>query len=131
MNYKIFVSELRVYKQYVYEINKLKARIEEIEYLEAGVKGVRFDNVPSTFNQSLSEERRLELIEQKAEIEKEVERLEMRKQLVIDEFEKLDTHTKLMCLEIMNGKTLAQIGEVFGYTESGVMRKLKRGIEKA
>lgn len=131
MNYKIFVSELRVYKQYVFEINKLKARIEEIEYLEQGVKGVRFDNVPSTFNPQLSEERRLELIEQKTQLEREVERLEMRKKLVIDEFEKLDTHTRLMCLEIMNGKTLSQIGEMFGYTESGVMKKLKREIERA
>lgn len=130
MNYTIFVSELRVYRQMVYEINKLKQKVEEIEYIEQGVKGVSFDNIPHSLNPTLQAEKRLELIDQKERLEEEIKRLELKKKMVIDQFDRLDEHTKLICLDIIDGKTFKQIGEAFGYSESGIMRKLKKEIEK-
>lgn len=131
MNYEIFISELRCYRHYVYESEKVRSKLEEIDYELIGVKGVRYDKAPGTHNPSLQAERRLELIEKRAEIESELKKLEVKKKMIVDEFNKLDTHTKLMCLEVMNGKTLKQIAEKFGYSESGLMRKLKREIERA
>lgn len=131
MNYEIFISELRCYQHYSDELKTIKARIEEIDYELEGVKGIRYDKAPSAFNPSLSAEKKLDLIEKKAKLENRYRNIQQKMQMVMEEYETLPNSTKLMCLEILNGKTLSQIADMCGYTESGIQKKLKREIEKA
>ena len=61
MDYKTWTYDLKMYQANKESINEARSKLDLILYAMTGVKGVDYTKIPSTFNPSLSEEKRLDL----------------------------------------------------------------------
>ena len=63
MDYKTFKNEISNLKAYCRSLEEIQTELDMLWYELTGVKGVQYDKQPSSYNQSLSENYRLELLD--------------------------------------------------------------------
>lgn len=133
MDYRTFMNTYRSYLGLTERIQDIDLRISLLEYDMTGVKGVRFDKAPSTPNQASNEERMLDFIEKKAELEKEREILNKAvdnvKAIIDKEFRHISKDVALIIVRNAAGESLEKLSEEYGYTPSGLWRYIKREVE--
>lgn len=131
MTYQTIKNELRNYKQYLRNADRLKEEIEGILYEMAGVKGIKYDKVPGSYNQAAAQQRMLDLIEMKEEKELEYEHTLISLKLIEMKLSKLEEDDRKACIRIMSdGESYEKVGSDMGYTATGMWRRLKRKLEE-
>ena len=110
------------------------------------VKAIRYDKEPMHTPESVKEEHRLEQIEQKAEIEKELDMTMLAYRTVRDKCILLLMNQDELIREVLldrfgleltagefsvHGKILTyeELGDLYGYTSQGLYSKIKREIK--
>lgn len=131
MTYRSFVANLSNMKNYRQDKERLESELDELLYIMTGVKGVSFDSVMVHGNPSVSEERRLELIEKYNAKEKELKFIKN----AISQIEAIlarmpEELTEMLILKFVDGNTYRKVGMVYGYSDHGIWVKLKRETEK-
>ena len=131
MDYKTWTYDLKMYQANKESINEARSRLDLILYALTGVKGVDYTKTPSTFNPSLSEEKRLDLIDRYNAVEVEIERYEMAIRNVEIVKKRLPKNLWLMLNDkFVNDLTYKQVGEKYGFSDSGLWHYLKRETER-
>lgn len=131
MDYKTFKNEISNLKAYYKSLAEIKDEIEKLNYDLTGVKGVRFDRQPASYNQSLSEWYRLDLIEKIESKEKELDYTELAIKRYEANLKRLPKEIRYAVKQIfINGETFAETGEKLGYTDAGLHYVIKKEIEK-
>ena len=131
MDYKTFKNEVSNLKAYYRSAEQIETDLELLWYELTGVKGIQYDKQPSSYNQSLSENYRLELLDKIEQKEKELDYTRM----VIDHDLRQLNHLpsnirELVELIFIQGKTFAEVGKMVGYSDRGLHYIVKREIEK-
>ena len=131
MNYELFSSEMRNLKNQYESADKIQSEIDKMFYELTGVKAIRYDIEHVSPNPQLAEQRRLDLIEEMEEKEKELDNTYK----VINYFE---SHLNLLPSNVrewtiqkfIQGKTFAEVGRNVGYSANGIYQRIKREVEK-
>lgn len=131
MDYEVFVNECRSYKKYLDSKEKIIDQIELIIYEMTGVKGIRYDKQPMSFNASLSEELRNKLSERLDEKEKELDRTQMKIDDIERNLKRLPEDIKDLCIMLfVEKKTFQDAGKTIGYSDGGLWYRIKKEVEK-
>ena len=131
MNYDTFKNLLKNYYDYLKNVDRLKEEIQKVFYIMTGVSGIDYDKVSVSYNPTLSEQRKLELIEKKAELELELEYTILAIKLIEMKLTKLPDAEKVACLQVIAKKaSYESYGNKMGYTSSGLWRKMKKDLER-
>lgn len=129
MDYKTFKNELENYYKYLKSVEKIKEEIENIIYEMTGVKGIRYDKEPTSFNPQLSNERILDLIDKKEEKEIELDYTIASIRYIERKLSKLDKEDKEICLKIISeGISAEKVRREVGYSKSGIWKRIKREL---
>ena len=129
MDYKTFKNELENYYKYLKSVEKIKEEIENIIYEMTGVKGIRYDKEPTSFNPQLSNERILDLIDKKEEKEIELDYTIASIRYIERKLSKLDKEDKEICLKIISeGISAEKVRKEVGYSKSGIWKRIKREL---
>ena len=129
MDYKTFKNELENYYKYLKSVEKIKEEIEDIIYEMTGVKGIRYDKEPTSFNPQLSNERILDLIDKKEEKEIELDYTIASIRYIERKLSKLDKEDKEICLKIISeGISAEKVRREVGYSKSGIWKRIKREL---
>lgn len=131
MDYQRFKNEISNLKAYYRSMVELEEETERLFYELTGVKGLRYDRQPTSYNQQMSESYRLELIEKLEQIEKEKDFTRE----VIDRYEKQlnrlpDEIRVMVVLLFIEGKSFREVSEMVGYSDHGLYYRIKKEIEK-
>ena len=131
MDYQTFKNEISNLKAYYRSLDELQRERERLFYDLTGVKGVRFDRQPGSYNQTMAENFRLEMIEQLDELDKEIEFTCQTIKRYESNLDRLpgDVRT-LVILLFIKGKTFSEVGHIVGYSDHGIYQKIKKEIEK-
>lgn len=144
--YEELMAELRTIRAYLSSINQIQGEIDLLLYDMANVRAIRYDREPAHAPESVREERRLELIEEKAEKERELDMTVLAYGLIrdrclkaLDEQEPLIRDVLLDRFGLSLGagefavegriKTYEELGDLYGYTSQGLYSKIKREIK--
>ena len=131
MDYRSFKNELENYESYLIAKDKIEEEIEELLYVMSGVRGIRYDKEPGSFNPELSEEKRLDLIEKKAEMEIERDFIIHAIKLIELKLSKLSEEDKEICMRIIaEGESSEAVSRENGYTRGGMWKRIKREVSK-
>lgn len=131
MDYKTFKNEVSNYMSYKQSLLKLNEEYEDIVYEMTGVKGVRYDKTPMSFNAELSMEMRRKLSRKLSEKELEIDHTLFAIKNIERNLNKLPSEIKDMCIKLfIENMTCSQVGDIYGYTHSGIRQKVKREVEK-
>lgn len=131
MDYKMFKNEISNLKAYYRSANELKMDIEVLWHELSGLKAIRYDKQPSSFNPELSESYRLELIDRIEKKQKELDFTYLAIERYQSELERLPGEIKAMVEQIfIEGKTFAEVGKTIGYSDNGLHYKIKKEVEK-
>ena len=131
MNYDTFKHEVSVLKAYKKSLRQIEEEMEDIIYQYCGVKGIRYDREPSIRNVAMEEATKLKMSEALAEPQKEYDFTLMAIQRIDRHLSMLTDEVREMCIRhYVDRRALVDVGEEFGYTPSGVIRKMKREVEK-
>ena len=125
-------EEIRSYRQYKAYRNRLNDRLDTLWYELTGVKGIRYDKAHFNADPSVTEERRLALLDKVTVIETELARVESQ----IDHIDKLlsampKEDRKLVTYTLIDGNTYRQAEDVFYITYSAIARKVDRILDNA
>lgn len=125
-------EEIRSYRQYKAYRNRLNDRLDTLWYELTGVKGIRYDKAHFNADPSVTEERRLALLDKVTAIEAELARVESQ----IDHIDKLlsampKEDRKLVTYTLIDGNTYRQAEDVFYITYSAIARKVDRILDNA
>ena len=131
MTYAIFTANLRNMREMRRELKKIEDELEVILYDMTGVKGVRYDNTPGTFNPRLHDLKRLEDIDKYDDKLREYNYL----LITINETEEILKRMPARLKPILNdiyvkGMTYRNAGEKYGYSDHGLWEYLKRETER-
>lgn len=131
MDYKVFKNEISNLKAYYQSLIEINNDLERLSYDLTGVKGVRFDRQPGSFNPSLSEYRKLDLIEKIEEKEKELDYTQLAIKRYESNLNKLPKPIRDAVVQIfIQGRTFAEMGKLLGYSDHGLHYKIKKEVEK-
>lgn len=131
MDYKTFRNILDRYYSLQESKRKLEEAIDVLWYELSGVKSIRYDKEPSTYNPTLTNERRNRLSEELEEKNIELDFTMSAIKMIEYKLSKLDEKEREVCLKVVTDKiSLINIGKEIGYSESGVWYYVKRLIEK-
>ena len=130
MDYRGSKNELGNYYQNLKHIDELKEEIELILYEMTGVKGIRYDKEPTSYNPELSAEKRLDLIDRKEEKEIELEYMTASVKYIEMKLSKLSKEDKEICLKIISeGVSAEKVRREVGYSKSGIWKRIKRELQ--
>ena len=131
MDYKGFKNELNNYYRHLRNVDRIKEEIDDIVYEMTGVKGVRYDKERSSFNPTLSEERRDYLSKKLEEKEIELNYTLAAIRFIEMNLKKLNKDDREMCLKVVADEVSAELVAVEkGYSRSGVWARIRREISK-
>lgn len=131
MDYKVFTSNLANLKRLKDSEESLKSQLDLILYDLGGVKGVHYDSVMVKGNPSVIEEKRLELYDKYNEKEKELEFTKLAIMQTEDVLNRMPKTLREMLIEVfVYGKTYRAVGKMFGYSDFGLWKYIKRETEK-
>lgn len=131
MSYKSFKNEIENYEEYCRNVRILKDEIEGILYELSGVKGISYDKIPSSFNPSLSEERRLELIDLYNQKLEDLKHFLSTIRYVDKRLRGLTADEKRIILDVVSGRlTYEEAGKRHGYSKGRMWKKIKKILEE-
>lgn len=131
MDYRTFVTNLSNLERYKKERRVLEEKIDLILYTMTGVKGINYSKVPTSYNPSLSESQRLELIERYNEKLKEHKFIVLAIDNIESTLKKMPQDLQLMLIDVfIYKKTYKAVGIKYGYSDAGLWAMLKRETEK-
>ena len=131
MNYATFKNELRNLYAYERDLARLNEKIEDLTYLMTGVKGINYSKIPGSANPEVSEEKRLELIEQMEELQTEKKRLQLNIGHIYSTLSRLEERDREAMMQIIVKRVNAEVvAGQNGYSRSGIWARIKREIEK-
>ena len=131
MDYKVFKNEISNLKAYYRSRKEIEADLEVLWHELSGLKAIRYDKQPSSFNPEMSATYTLELIDRIETKQKELD-------YTIMAIERYESHLKQLPSDIRDmveqifilGKTFAEVGKTIGYSDNGLHYKIKKEIEK-
>ena len=131
MDYKTFKNEISNLKAYYRSLKEISNEIEKLNYDLAGVKGVRFDRQPASYNPAMRENYRLELIEKIEAAERELDYTQLAVKRYEANLNRLPKEIRHAVKQIfIEGKTFAEVGKNMGYSDHGLHNRIKKEIEK-
>lgn len=131
MNFDTFKHELSNLKAYKKSLVRIQEEMEDIIYQYAGVKGIRYDREPSLRNVYMSEDAKLKMSEALEEPQKEYDFTLIAIQRIERNLSMLPEDVREMCeLHYVERMALKMVGDIFGYTPSGILRKIEREVER-
>ena len=130
MEYSLFMGELKLAMKHIVSIAECKNKKELLYYELSGVKGVRFDREPISHNPELTEELRLELIDKIALLDEEIAMSRKTIKVIKNKIKQLSFDNQRVCLMIINGLSLGEIGREFSYSKSAIQYRLKKEVEE-
>jgi len=135
MNLNYLILQMKMYKQLVDNKNDLEALIDDIIYRYAGVRGIRYDKVPMTFNQALASDTfhrmSIELEKPQSELEFTLKAIAEIEPMILNNLKKFDDLTQtILKMKFFENKTYEEVGDVVGYSASAVWKKIRREVKK-
>ena len=131
MDYKVFTSNLANLHRLKVSKENLEGELDMIIYDLGGVKGVHYDSVMVHGNPSVIEEKRLELYDKYNEKEKELEFTKLAIAQTEDILNRMPKTLREMLIEVfVYGKTYRAVGKMFGYSDFGLWKYIKRETER-
>lgn len=131
MNYSVFKNELRNLFAYERSLLMLVGEIEELVYEMTGVKGINYSKIPASTNTEITEERRLEMIEQLNELETEKKRLELNIRHIYGTLSMLNEKDRKAMVDLVAKRIRAEeVAFNNGYSKSGIWKRIRKEIEK-
>ncbi len=131
MDYKAFKKELESYSGLLNDQRKLEEEIKVFEYLMANVKAVRYDSQPGSINESMAEEKRLEMIERLEEKQRRLDKVLDKIRAIDDNIALLSNEAQYICNLSKKGKSYRSIGKMLGYSDVMIYLKVKGEVEKS
>lgn len=135
MNFSFFTIEMKMYKAYLDSLDTIDKTIDDIIYKYAGVRAIQYDKQRMSFNKDIADETLDRMYQELKKPQKEKDRIEYAiKQLndiVYVNLNNLPDDVRQMCIEVMwNNKSYEKVGDMFGYTASGLRKKMIREVNK-
>ncbi len=135
MRYELFVLQMKMLKAYEESKEDIEREIDDIVYQFCGVKGVRFDKEPASYNQYLSQEAFYEMSERLKEPERQLDftvyAIQQLKPSVMENISRLpELSQKAVELVFFKNKTFDEAGKIIGYSRNGMYQKVRRDIER-
>lgn len=131
MEYQTFKNEMLNYNRYKKRKKELEEIIDNIIYEFCGVKAIRYDKEPSSYNQQLSEQSRLKMSELLEKPQKELDFIKLAIIRINTNLNKLPKDVQEIArLLFIEGHTLHYVGVLNNYSYNGIYQKLKREVEK-
>lgn len=135
MKYELFVLQMKMLKALEDSKEDIERQIDDIVYQYCGVRGIRYDKEPASFNQYLAQEVRNQmsdaLIEPEKQLDYTVYAIKQIKPIVEDNISKLPELTqKAVKLLFWENKTFEEVGKIIGYSDHGIWQKVRRDVEK-
>lgn len=135
MNFDEFDLQMRMFKTYDTLIEETEKKIDDIIYKYAGVRAIQYDKQRMSFNKFIADETLDRMYE---ELRKPQEALDEYKKLKSDlqpkvyvDLNRLPQDTQILVMSLMwDNKTYEEIGDKYGYTATGVWKKIRREVEK-
>lgn len=129
MNFEIFKNELLNYNAYRRSLHNLQEEADSIIYQYGGVKGVSFDRIPGS---SLPKDSvLLEMSEKLEDIERAIDHTQIKIQDIERNLAKLPEDIREMCILLyVKRYPLRYVGELNGYSHTGLRMKIVRAIER-
>ena len=131
MRYRVFTRHLRSLEDNRRTLEELGSQLDLILYDLGGVKAIRYDSNGGTTNQSVKEEKRLEMIDKYNEKLKEYNFLKEQISFIDNVLSKMPTELQTMLNEVyIQGMTFSYVGKIHGYSDHGLWKLMKRETEK-
>jgi len=130
MTSKEFKASFEDYENYLEVERRLKEKIEMLYDDLSGVKGIRYDKIPSSYNPEAVETKKLELIDLINLKQAELKVLESKYQYFRMILAKLDDEDiELLRRLIIKKESYEQVGNDMGYSQGGLWKYVDRLIE--
>jgi len=131
MDYRTFTASLSGLKGYYKEIGKINSKQEDLLYIMSGVRGLSFDQVIVHGSPSLSEEKRLELIDKYNAMEEKKNTLRKMAAIVENTLDRMPKELqRMLSMKYIEGKSYEHISAIYGYSINGLWHHMKRETEK-
>ena len=131
MEYRTFIMNLSNLKRYKESLKNIENDLDLILYDLTGVKGIRYDKLPSSYNPSETAQKQLEMIEIYNEKLKEYDFTVMAIERIESVLKRLPDDLREMVIEkFVDGKSYEELGRKYGYSERGMAKMLEREVEK-
>ena len=131
MDYNTFTSNLANLKAYMKTVSEIEERKEEILYILSGVHGISFDSIPVNGNPSVTEERKLDLIDEYNSLCQRQHAIQGMIVMIKDMLSKMpDDLQSMLTDKFVKGKTYETIGIKYGYSSFGIWNLMRRETEK-
>lgn len=131
MEYRTFIMNLSNLKRYKESLKNIENDLDLILYDLTGVKGIRYDKLPTSYNPSENAQKQLEMIEIYNEKLKEYDFTVMAIERIESVLKRLPDDLREMVIEkFVDGKSYEELGRKYGYSERGMAKMLEREVEK-
>ena len=131
MDYKTFRNEISNLKAYYRSAKEIEIELEKMWYELSGIKAIRYDKQPASYNPELSETYRLELIDRIEKKQKELDFTYLAIERYKGELDRLPSDIRELVVQLfIQNKTFAEVGKTIGYSDNGLHYKIKKEIEK-
>jgi len=131
MNVETFKKQLSSYRDFKKVLLRVNSEISDVLYELTGVKGVRFDRSPSSYNPNLAETKRLELVDKYNEKLLEKEYIEKGIEFIEYKLSKMEEDDKKIVLAILaDNVSYERMGGKVGYSRTGIWSKVQRDLKK-
>lgn len=131
MEYRTFRNEISNLRSYYEAKCQTEDEIDLLWYELTGVKGVSFDRQPTSFNPSLSEQTRLELLDKIEQKEKELDYLWMAIERYEKNLNRLSDEVRGYVEQLfILGETFETVGKRTGYNKGSIAYKIRSEVEK-
>lgn len=127
-----FKNEMRNYNYYVSMLDSLEEKLENTYYELSGVKGVRYDKIPSAYNKELIEQKRFDLMQKIDKLENEISRLSGEIEHIDSILECIENaHIKKAIIDVyVNGCAIADICKDYCLTPAGLLYQMNKSIKE-
>ena len=131
MDYEVFKNELKNYKKYQLSLIETEQIIDDIIYQYAGVRGIRYDKIPMSFNDGLAADQREKLYKALSKPQKDYDITKKMIERIESNLNRLDHDMRMACVLLFcEGYTYEKTGEIFGYSGHGLWQRVRKAIEK-
>lgn len=122
---------MRNYNAYLERLNKLDSKLELLYYELSGVKGVRYDKLPGSFNKLRADEKKYSLMKEISEVESEITRISLqidRVDRVLDSIKDIEIRNAIYEIYI-EGKRCRDVAEDLYMSHTTLLRKINKALE--
>ena len=131
MDYRTFTTNLSNYTRYKEDLAKLNLELEQIFYVLRGVKGVGYENIAHSTNESQKALNWLTLDEKYNLKLREKEFILQAISQVENILERMPEELRNMLVRVyVDGWTFRKLGEQYGYSYNGMWQYMKRETER-